>query len=81
MFGEFEKEFSAFLRTSGNDPSSEYYIPTGVAALMKSGRATVRVLETSSKWFGITYPGDKASTAANIGKLVKEGVYPGNVRF
>lgn len=81
VFEQLESEFSAFLRVSGNDTGSEFYIPTAVDNLMKAGKATVKVLKTDARWFGITYPGDKAEVVANVKRLVGEGKYPGNVRF
>jgi len=44
-------------------------------------KASVKVLKTEAKWFGITYPDDKANVRANIRKLVDDGIYPDNVRF
>ena len=44
--------------------------------LIKEGTATVEVLDTTSKWFGVTYPEDRPETVAKIKKLVEDGVYP-----
>ena len=38
--------------------------------------ATVEVLDTTSKWFGVTYAADREDTVKRIQKLVDEGVYP-----
>lgn len=81
VFGQLEREFSEFLNASGNDNGAEFYIPTAVGNLMKAGKATVRVLETSARWFGITYPEDKADVVENVKRLVRSGEYPANVRF
>lgn len=81
VFGQLEEEFAAFLRESGHNPGAEFYIPTAVGNLMQAGKATVRVLETGTRLFGITYPEDKADVVKNLGQLVSDGVYPRNVRF
>jgi hypothetical protein len=36
----------------------------------------VKVLDTTSKWFGVTYAADRQSTVDRIQQLVNEGVYP-----
>ena len=43
--------------------------------LLKSGKATVRVLETKDKWFGVTYKEDKQSVVDSFKKLIADGVY------
>lgn len=55
---------------------SEYFIPLMVNKLITDGTASVSVLDTTSKWFGVTYPEDRPETVARIKKLVEEGVYP-----
>ena len=44
--------------------------------LINEGTATVKVLDTTSKWFGVTYAADRESVVEKIQKLVDEGVYP-----
>ncbi|MEI6809130.1 MAG: sugar phosphate nucleotidyltransferase [bacterium] len=81
IFEQFESEFSLFLAGSGNDPGAEFYMPTAVGRLMQAGKATVKVLETEARWFGITYPEDKADVVKNVKELISAGKYPANVRF
>ena len=52
------------------------FIPLMVNKLIVDGTATVEVLDTTSKWFGVTYAADRDSTVARIKQLVDEGVYP-----
>jgi hypothetical protein len=47
-----------------------------VNKLINNGTATVEVLDTTSKWFGVTYAADRESTVARIQQLVNDGVYP-----
>lgn len=68
--------FAAFLAERGQEPKSECYIPTAVDDLIHRGVADCHVLETSSHWFGITYPEDKPHVVASISALIKAGEYP-----
>ena len=77
-FDYSEKLFKEFLdqpATKAN-PKAEYLIPWVVDKLIKSGKATCQVLDTTSKWFGVTYSADRPGVVAKIQKLVDEGVYP-----
>jgi NDP-sugar pyrophosphorylase family protein len=71
-----EAEFTAFLEAHGREEKSECYIPTVVDAMIRANRADCRVLETSSQWFGVTYPEDKAHVVASIRQLIASGEYP-----
>lgn len=47
-----------------------------VNKLITDGTATVEVLDTTSTWFGVTYPADREGVVERIKTLVAEGVYP-----
>jgi hypothetical protein len=47
-----------------------------VNKLINDKTATVKVLDTTSKWFGVTYAADREDTVKRIQKLIDEGVYP-----
>jgi hypothetical protein len=55
---------------------AEFFIPLMVNKLINDGTATVEVLDTTSKWFGVTYAADREATVERIAQLVKDGVYP-----
>jgi hypothetical protein len=55
---------------------AEFFIPLMVNDPIQDGTATVKVLDTTSKWFGVTYAADRQSTVDRIQQLVNEGVYP-----
>ena len=71
-----EREFIKFLDTRINEPKSEYFIPTVVDNLIKSGEATVRLLDTDARWFGVTYVEDREGVRANLLALHTQGIYP-----
>jgi len=75
-FELLQAEFVKFLSTRLNDEKAEFFIPTPMNALIKAGRARMKVLASTSAWFGITYREDKPVVVANIARLVQQGVYP-----
>ena len=72
---EFFKDFLSLESTKTN-LKAEFFIPLMVDKLIREQKATVKVLDTTSKWFGVTYPEDRPDTVAKIAKLIEEGVYP-----
>ena len=77
-FAYSEEYFKEFLSDPKNmtNLKAEFFIPLMVDKLINEGSATVKVLDTTSKWFGVTYAADRPDTVARIQKLVDEGVYP-----
>ncbi len=73
-----EESFRRFLSQPSTltNPKAEFFIPMVVDQLITARTATVRVLDTTSRWFGVTYADDRPSTVAKIAQLVKAGVYP-----
>ncbi|MFK7910245.1 MAG: NDP-sugar synthase [Akkermansiaceae bacterium] len=76
IFGFLESHFINFLQERGHEMKSESYIPTLIDELIRAGKADCKVLETTSSWFGVTYPEDKPHVVENIQKLVNSGDYP-----
>jgi dTDP-glucose pyrophosphorylase len=76
IFAHLEERFARFLAARGQDPKAEFYIPAVVDELINEGRATVRVLPTGDRWFGVTYREDKADVVARIRDLILAGEYP-----
>ena len=77
-FDYSEEYFKTFLSDPANmaNPKAEFFIPLMVNKLINDGTATVKVLDTTSKWFGVTYAADRQSVVDKIQTLVNEGVYP-----
>ena len=62
---EFSKaRFGEFLKQNSKELKAEFY------------RATVKVLSTTSKWFGVTYASDREQVVLKINELVRKGEYP-----
>ena len=76
FFDYSEEAFIAFLREHGGEMKSEFYIPSVVNDMIHSGTATLKVLPTSSRWFGVTFAADRPATVERFAALAREGVYP-----
>ena len=68
--------FKTFLDEHKDNLKSEYFIPLMVNKLITDGTVTVEVLDTTSKWFGVTYADDRQGVVDKIAELVKAGEYP-----
>ena len=68
--------FEKFLEENKNNLKAEFYIPSVVNEILKSGMATVKVLKSNAKWFGVTYKKDKEIVQKEIEKLRINNTYP-----
>ena len=76
IFPLLEAEFSAFLKHA-DLLKDELYIPSVISHALESGRATVKVLQSADKWYGITYREDLAEIKEAIGAYLRAGLYEG----
>lgn len=72
-----EKGFQAFFENEvrNNPLKAEYLLPTHIGGLLREGKCYVKVLETTDKWFGVTYKEDKEAVVQSFRKLIEDGVY------
>lgn len=75
-FDYSEREFKKFLDKDLNTPKAEFFIPLCVDTLIKNGEAKVKVLDTDSKWFGVTYAADRQGVVDKLAALHANGTYP-----
>ena len=75
LIAKLEEKFPLWLKENINVPKSEFLIPTVVDELVHEGKATLKLLETSSVWFGVTYKEDKPGVVKALQNLVDKGVY------
>lgn len=75
---ELKERFPLFLKDNlkKNPLKCEYFLPSVVGELLEEGKATVEVLKSEDKWYGVTYKEDKPVVVAAIQKLKDEGKYP-----
>ena len=76
IFSLLEAEFSAFLEHA-DLLKDELYIPSVISHALELGKATVKVLQSADKWYGITYREDLAEIKEAIGEYLREGLYEG----
>ncbi len=76
FFQELRAGFETFLsELSPEDVRSEYLLPRIIDRLLSEKKASVKVLETKDKWFGVTYQEDKKSVTTAIRGLIEQGMY------
>ncbi|MCD8211180.1 MAG: nucleotidyltransferase [Prevotella sp.] len=75
---EYFKEFLSLEKNMSN-LKAEFFIPLMVNKLINEKTATVKVLDTTSKWFGVTYAEDRPGVVKKIEDLVTSKVYPKNL--
>lgn len=75
-FDYSDREFRNFLDRDINTPKAEYFIPLAIDTLINSGEATVKVLDTDSRWFGVTYAADRPGVVEKFAELHSNGTYP-----
>ncbi len=75
---ELERMLREFFdgKLKADPEKAELYIPTVVNELTEAGRATVQVLQTDARWFGVTYREDKPTVMAAIAQMTEDGAYP-----
>lgn len=75
IFPYTQQLFTAFLNENGTKPKSEFFIPIVADQFIKDG-GEVKIIPTTSQWFGVTYKEDAPSVEKSLNKLVTDGEYP-----
>lgn len=71
-----EGYFVDFLKENIDKPKAEFFIPLVVNELITKDIAKVKVLDTESKWFGVTYAADRQGVVDKLADLHAKGEYP-----
>ncbi|MCP1100885.1 NDP-sugar pyrophosphorylase family protein [Aequitasia blattaphilus] len=81
LMEEIERGFRDFLKETlqSNPLKGEYYLPGVVSRLMEEKRASVKVLKTADKWYGITYKEDKKEVEEGLSNMRSQGIYEANL--
>ncbi|MGX5819620.1 nucleotidyltransferase family protein [Chitinophaga lutea] len=79
VFPISEKMFDKFLSENVANPKSEFFIPIVVDQFIAGKMGEVKVLRTSSQWFGVTYKEDAPGVQSSLSALVQQGEYPQNL--
>jgi NDP-sugar pyrophosphorylase family protein len=76
VFEISEKMFAEFLKENIHNPKAEFFIPIVADAFIQKGSGKIKVIATSSQWFGVTYKEDAPVVEKNLFQLIENKVYP-----
>ncbi len=76
IFSYSGKLFTAFAATNSGNPKAEFFIPLVADQFIKDKEGVIKVIPTSSQWFGVTYKEDAPEVKASLEELVQAGEYP-----
>ncbi|MDQ2721395.1 MAG: sugar phosphate nucleotidyltransferase [Bacteroidota bacterium] len=79
VFDFIQQLFIKFLKENTQNPKAEFFIPIIGDAFIKENKGEIKVIATSSQWFGVTYREDAAGVKENIHSLIEKGEYPENL--
>ena len=81
FLAEADRRFAGWLEENlpQNPLKCEYFLPTVVSALIDEGKAAVKILHSTDKWYGVTYREDKPTVVAAIAQKTQSGLYPENL--
>ena len=75
---EMEARFPNFfaVNVATNPEKAEFFLPMVVGQLLQEKKATVKVLRSADKWYGVTYAADKPAVVAALRQMTEDGKYP-----
>jgi len=76
VFTFIEKIFKEFLKTSGHELKSEFFIPIIGDRFIHEDRGRIKIIPTDSTWFGVTYKEDAPEVQKSLNELIEAGIYP-----
>jgi UTP-glucose-1-phosphate uridylyltransferase len=76
VFSFIQELFNKFLKENASNPKAEFFIPIIGDAFIQQPGCNIKVITTSSQWFGVTYKEDAPDVKASIRKLIEAGAYP-----
>lgn len=75
-FNGFEQFFQDFIKDNASNEKAECLLPEGASMLVKQGLGTIKCYTTTERWFGMTYPEDRAIVKKEIAQKIREQYYP-----
>ncbi len=76
IFEEIEKQLYTFLKENYTELKKEFYLPLVVNKLINSKKSSVKVIETTASWMGVTYKEDKPFVINKVKELKAQNIYP-----
>ncbi len=78
-FEFFNEYWDDFKKKNITEPKKESLLPNAAGDMVREKKGTIRVFTSTEKWFGMTYPEDKAAVMEALRAKIKEGYYPGKL--
>lgn len=78
-FPTFEEYWENFKKTKLSEAKAEALLPVAASQIVKEGKGTIKFLSSTEKWFGMTYPEDRAIVKSEIARMTAAGYYPENL--
>ena len=75
IFAYLERDFKEFLAVNKDNLKAECLLPSVIDKMIKNKETAVKVLETTAKWYGVTYREDVPEVKAAMKKFVEQGLY------
>ncbi len=75
FFDILERECQDFFAEFITDSRREFFLPSVVMQIIKENAGTITAISTTSSWFGMTYPEDRAEAKNKIQALIDQGAY------
>lgn len=75
-FTGFHKYWDNFKKTSLELPKAEALLPVAASDIVKAKEGSIKFFTSTEKWFGMTYPEDRAIVKQEIAKKIADGYYP-----
>ncbi|MCA1801496.1 MAG: NTP transferase domain-containing protein [Rhodothermaceae bacterium] len=76
LFPLLQDEFISFLQKNSGELTAECYLPVVVNRLIRQKKVSVKVLDSTADWFGITYNQDRDAARENMLRKIRSGEYP-----
>ena len=76
IFRYMDNDFKQFIiQNKNNLLNAEWFIPDVLSNNIKNKNICVKVIKTSSKWYGVTYKEDRQKLVNDIKRMVDDGFY------
>ena len=75
-FEVFHAYWDDFIAKNNSAEKAEALLPSAAGDIVSSGKGKIKFYSTHERWFGMTYPEDRAIVKSEIAAKIAEGYYP-----
>ena len=76
FFEHLDNYIKEEIKNLNDIEKSEIYLPFAAQKLLSENIINIDVVDSESKWFGVTYKEDKDNSVKKLASYTKEGIYP-----